>query len=181
MQTHTHTQTPTGCTEILEVMASFICLIVGMVLSIYVCLLSCFSRVWLFATPWLSLWGSSVRGDSPDKNTGMGCYALLQGIFPDQESNPGLQHYWLILYHLSQQGSPYKEVHWLLHGTFPIQGLNPGLPNCRLFTSWGVREAQEYWREQPIPSPEDLPDPGIQPGSSALQVDSLPAELPGKP
>ena len=77
----------------------------------------------------------SVPGDSPDKNTGMGCYALLQGIFPDQESNPGLQHCWLILYHLSQQGSPYKEVHWLLHGTFPIQGLNPGLPHCRLFTS----------------------------------------------
>ena len=96
MQTHTHTQTPTGCKEILEVMASFICLIVGMVLSIYVCLLSCFSRVWLFATPWLSLWGSSVRGDSPDKNTGMGCYALLQGIFQIQGLNP---HWLLCLLH----------------------------------------------------------------------------------
>ena len=32
-----------------------------------------------------------------------------------------------------------------------------------------------------IPSPGDLPDPGIQPGSPALQGDSLPAELPGKP
>ena len=29
-----------------------------------------------------SLPGSSVHGDSPDKNTGMGCHALLQGIFP---------------------------------------------------------------------------------------------------
>ena len=32
-----------------------------------------------------------------------------------------------------------------------------------------------------IPSPEDLPDPGIEPGSPLLQADPLPAELPGKP
>ena len=32
-----------------------------------------------------------------------------------------------------------------------------------------------------MPSPEDLPNPGIKPGSPALQVDSLPAELTGKP
>ena len=31
--------------------------------------------------------GSSVHGDSPDKNTGVGCYALLQGIFPTQGRN----------------------------------------------------------------------------------------------
>ena len=33
----------------------------------------------------------------------------------------------------------------------------------------------------PFPSPGDLPDPGIEPGSPALQVDSLPPEAPGKP
>ena len=33
--------------------------------------------------------GSSVHWDSPGKNTGMGCHALLQGIFPTQGSNPG--------------------------------------------------------------------------------------------
>ena len=32
-----------------------------------------------------------------------------------------------------------------------------------------------------MPSPGDLPHPGIEPGFSALQVDSLPAEIPGKP
>ena len=32
--------------------------------------------------------GSSVHGDSPGKNTGVGCHALLQGIFPIQGSNP---------------------------------------------------------------------------------------------
>ena len=34
--------------------------------------------------------GSSLHGDSPDKNTGMGCHALLHGIFPTQGSNSGL-------------------------------------------------------------------------------------------
>ena len=40
---------------------------------------------------------------------------------------------------------------------------------------------QEYWNGLPLPSPRDLPDPGIEPGSPALQADSLPSELPGKP
>ena len=39
----------------------------------------------------------------------------------------------------------------------------------RFFTSWATREAQEYWSGQPIPSPGDLPDPGIEPGPPALQ------------
>ena len=34
--------------------------------------------------------GPSVHGDSPGKNTGVGCHALIQGIFPTQESNPCL-------------------------------------------------------------------------------------------
>ena len=40
---------------------------------------------------------------------------------------------------------------------------------------------QEYWTRLPFPSIGDLPDPGIEPGSPTLQVDSLPSELPGKP
>ena len=50
-----------------------------------------------------SLPGSSVLGDSPGKNTRVGC---LQGIFPTQGSYPGLLHCRCILYHLSHQGSP---------------------------------------------------------------------------
>ena len=49
----------------------------------------------------------SVHGASPGKNTGAGCHALLQGIFPTQGSNPGLLYYEWILYQLSHQGSPY--------------------------------------------------------------------------
>ena len=40
---------------------------------------------------------------------------------------------------------------------------------------------QEYWSGQPFLSPGDLPDPGIKPGSPALQADSLLSEPPGKP
>ena len=48
------------------------------------------------------------------------------------------------------------------------------------FTSWATREAQEYWSGWPIPSSADLPGPGIEPRSPALQADSSPAELWGK-
>jgi len=40
---------------------------------------------------------------------------------------------------------------------------------------------QEYWSGLPFPSPGDLPDPWIKPGSPALQADSLPSETSGKP
>ena len=39
---------------------------------------------------------------------------------------------------------------------------------------------QEYWNGSPFPSPGDLPKPGIEPGSPALQADALPSEPPGK-
>ena len=52
--------------------------------------------------------GSSVHGDSPGKNTGVGCLSILQGIFPTQGSIPGLPHCRWILYHLSHQGNPKK-------------------------------------------------------------------------
>ena len=39
----------------------------------------------------------------------------------------------------------------------------------------------EYWGGKPFSSPGDLPDPGIEPGPPAMQVDSLPTELSGKP
>ena len=90
--------------------------------------------------------GSSVHGILvlPGKNTGVGCHALLQGIFLTQGSN---------------------QVSCIAGG---------------FFTIWATREVQEYWSGQPIPSPGDLPNPGIEPSVPALQANSLPAELPGK-
>ena len=40
---------------------------------------------------------------------------------------------------------------------------------------------QEYWSGLPFPSPGDLPNPGIEPGSPALEADALTSEPPGKP
>ena len=51
------------------------------------------------------LYVASVHGDSPGKNTGVGCHALLQGIFLTQELNRGLLNCRQILYQLSYQGS----------------------------------------------------------------------------
>ena len=52
-------------------------------------------------TPWtLRQW------DSLDKNTGVHCHFLLQGIFLTQELNPGLLHYRQILYQLNYEESP---------------------------------------------------------------------------
>ena len=66
----------------------------------------------------------------------------------------------------------------LLQGIFPIQVSRIA---GRFFTSCATREPQEYWNGEPIPSPVDLPSTGIKPVFPTLQVDSLPAELPGKP
>ena len=77
--------------------------------------------------------GSSVHGDSPSKNTGVGCHALFQGIFPTQGSNQGLTAL-QILYRLSQKGSP-RILEWVAYpfsrGIFPNQESNWGLLHCR--------------------------------------------------
>ena len=75
------------------------------VLNYFLLVLSC-SVVSLCDPMDCSSLGSSVHGASPDKNTGVGCHALLQGIFPTQGLNPGLPHCRRILYCLSHQGSP---------------------------------------------------------------------------
>ena len=81
----------------------------------------------------------------------------------------------------------------ILHGPFFFSSTGGGLvsnSHATLVTPWTVaRQAplfigfsrQEYWSRLPSPFPGDLPDPGIEPGSPALQAVSLPTELPGKP
>ena len=64
------------------------------------------------------------------------------------------------------------------------------LSRVRLFaTPWTVAyqappslgfSRQEYWSGLPFPSPGDLPNQGIEPGSPVLQADALPSEPPGK-
>ena len=56
----------------------------------------------------------------------------------------------------------------------------PWTITCQAPLSMGF-STQEYWSELPFPSPGDLLYPGIELGSPALQADSLPSEIPGKP
>ena len=58
------------------------------------------------AIPWTIALQAPLSMGFPVKNTGVDCHLLLQGIFPTQESNPGLQHCRKILYRLSYEGSP---------------------------------------------------------------------------
>ena len=61
-----------------------------LVCYVCVCVLSCFSRVQLFATLWTAAHQAPLPWGPPDENTGVGCHALLQGIFPIQRSNSHL-------------------------------------------------------------------------------------------
>jgi len=54
--------------------------------------------------------------------------------------------------------------------------VTPGTIAHRLLCPWGFSR-QEYWSGLPCPPPDDLPNPGIEPGSPALQADSLPCEF----
>ena len=75
---------------------------------------------------------SSVHGDSPGKNTGVGCHALLQGIFTTQGLNLRLSYCRWILYLLSHHGSP-RILEWvgslsLLFGNLSNSGFKLGSP-----------------------------------------------------
>ena len=100
-----------------------------------VCMLSCFSCVRLCATLWtVAPQAPLSMGILQARITGVGCHALLQGIFSTQESNPGLLHYRQILYCLSHQGSPGITGVGslsLFQGIFLTQKLNQGLLHCR--------------------------------------------------
>ena len=92
-----------------------------------------------------------IPWNSPGQNTGVGSLALLQGIFPTQGSNPGLPHCRRIVLHAESQGKPKNT------GVGCLSLLQ------RIFLIWSI-------------SPM-----GIEPRSPALQMDSLPTELSGKP
>ena len=103
-----------------------------------------------------SLPGSSAHGIFQTRNTGVGCHALLQEIFPTQGSNPALSHCRQILYRLSHQGG-YKECPWFhpangrktrrfsskleeeswVHSCSSQSG-HPPRPGCRIPAGWTV-------------------------------------------
>ena len=94
-----------------------------------------------------ALWADSLPAELPGKpkNTGMGSLFLLQGIFPTQESNPGLPHCRWILYQPRHKESP-RILEWIAYpfssGSSPPK--NQTGVSCiagRFFTNWAIREA----------------------------------------
>ena len=82
--------------------------------------------------------------NSLGQNTGVGSLSFLQGIFPTQESNPGLPHCRWILYHLSHKGSP-RILEWVAYpfSSGYSQPRNRTGVSCnagRFFTNWAIRE-----------------------------------------
>ena len=99
------------------------------------CCASLLSHVWLCAIPWTV----ACQLLCPGKNTGVGCHALLQGIFPTQRLNPGrfftvwvtreVHEYWMASLSLLQSSSWRRN--WT--GVSYVAG--------GFFTSWATREA----------------------------------------
>ena len=86
--------------------------------------------------------GSSVPGDSPGKNTRVGCHALLQRIFPIQGFKPGLLYCRWILYCLSHQRSPWI-LEWVAYpfpkgSSWPRNWTGVSCTADRFFTSWAI-------------------------------------------
>ena len=107
--------------------------------------------------------------DFPDKNTGMGCHFLLQGVFPIQGLNMGLAKSWTQLsdfpftfhFHvLEKEMATHSSV---LAWRIPGMGEPGGLP------SMGSHRVRQDWSDLAAAA------------APALLVDSLPTELPGRP
>ena len=75
-----------------------------------------------------SLSGSSVHGDSPGMNTGVGCHALLQGIFPTQDSNLSLESPALEIAFFTTAAAAAKSLQSCPTLCDPIDSSPPGSP-----------------------------------------------------
>ena len=83
------------------------------------------SHVWLSATPWTA----ASHGDSPGKNTGVGCHAFLQGFFPSQVSHTAGR--FLTVWAPGKPKNTGVDSLSLLQGIFPTRESNQGLLHCR--------------------------------------------------
>ena len=138
------------------------------------------SRVRLFANPWtvthLCPW------DSPGKGTGLGCHALLQGIFLTQGSNLALPHgrqFFCVVFFLPS---------WVTRELTTSEGMVNSYLECPMrkhglmcwITCWRARALVNWWawtkKMQVCPS-EDVPAPSVWPSQESLP--ELCAPTPG--
>ena len=119
---------------------------------------------------------------SASKATLGGPYVSGEGLATTERPNMYLEG-WNLQCHLLEERGVGDQVQ--------LQQKVKSLSRVRLFaTPWTVAyqpppsmwfSRQEYWGGLPFPSPGDLPDPGIEPGCPAFQVDALTSEPRGKP
>ena len=113
---------------------------------------------------------------------------MLKEFVPDPTVGPRPQ--WLVLVDLILPRL--LSNHELLHCVHSIEPITNLKSESECFNRSVVTVAcqvplsmefsrQEYWSELLFPTPMDLPDPWVEPGSLALEADSLLSELPGKP
>ena len=123
--------------------------------------------------------------DYPDKNTGVGSLFPSPGDLPKPGIEPRSPTLHADSFPAEPPGKPKNTGVGslsLLQGIFLTQESNWGLLHCRWILYRLSHQGRPRIREWvACPFSRDLPDPGIELGSPALQADSLPAELPGKP
>ena len=134
------------------------------------------SPVQLFATPWTVAYQAPPSMGFSRQEYWSGLPFPPPGNLYTQEFNPRL----LFLLHWQVSSLPLK-----------VKVKVKLLSRVRLLaTPWTAAyqvpppmgfSRQEYWSGLPFPSPGDLPDPGIEPRSPALESDALTSEPPGKP
>ena len=112
-----------------------------------------------FSSIWVAM--SMGRNGTGNNQESESCSVVFDTLWPH-----GLFSPWNSLGHSLGVGSLS-----LLQGIFPTQGPNPGLPHCRwILYQLSHQESPRILERYLIASPADLPDPGIQPGSPALQA-----------
>ena len=104
-----------------------------------------------------SLPGSSVHGDYPSKNTGVGCHFPLQGIFPTQGLNLHLLHWKAYSLPLSHQGNPYSGLKPLLiHSRcLPTSIIHSCMNQGRWIVLWTVFVSPLNSHAETLPSQSD--------------------------
>ena len=129
------------------------------------------ANIWTRLSHWTESlnWTETVKALDHYVKWSESCSVVCYSLWPH-----GLFSPWNSLGQNTEVGSPS-----LLH-SIPSDQTQFSHIAGRFFTSWARRQAQEYWSESPIPSPADLPNPGIEQRSVALQADSSPTVLSGR-
>ena len=147
-------------------------------------LYSTFSCWWLFLNHWLSILVHHTISLNHSTTLPYVFQVLSQSCTHSSLQAPALGICIFLLSSPSHPNSLHFFHRWWWFGGLVTKSCptlaTPWTVACQALLSMGFSR-QEHWSGLPFPSPGNLPDPGTEPGSSALQADSLPTELWVKP